>query len=401
MQQQRSKAIWIVAILVAFFFFIDPFRLFTGGRIPTVRESRETQTELANYLASAEPAADTVLDLLRTSDVVLIGESGYAREQIMFAADLIPVLDSAGVRNLGYQYANREDQALIDQLVTATTFDEQLARRILFDHLCVLGYQEHVEVFRSAWEVNRRKGSSDEPFRIVGLSNRLDYEVFTNQDDLKDPAVMAQVFATGIPDVVIAETIATEFLERNVKAVAYMQMDHAFTGLQRPSYEEELAAIGFGGTRRAGNALRDEYGNRVVSAALHGPVRDSRSRIGYGYPAGGVIDRAIPTDGGQGRTVGFVTADSPFADVRVYGDAVPADTEGGVTLRDYADAYLIVAPIDSLTGLTPIADFITEENREQAIRTFPGVSPEGASVEDLNEFIAGNAKSIADVFRKF
>ena len=400
MQQKRSRTVWIVAIVVAFFFFIDPFRLFSGSKIPTVSVDRETQSELAGFVATAGSAADAVIELLQTSDVVLIGETGYASQHVGFAAEIIPVLDSAGIRNFGYQYANREDQASIDELVTSSTFDEQLARRILFNHLSVLGFQEHVEVFRAAWEVNRRKSSSDTAFRIVALSNLLDYGAITSEDDVENPAIMKQVFASGIPDAVMAETVATEFLDKGVKAVAYLQIDHAFTGLQRPGYEEELAAVGFAGTNRAGNALRADYGARVVTAALHGPIRNSQSQTGFAYPCGSVLDDAVAALEG-GRTVGFRIAGSPFSNVPVYGDDLTAEEDAKVTLSDYADAYLVVVSLKNLAAVTPIADFITDANIDEAVRTFPGVGPEGATVEDMNKFIAGNANSMAEVFAKF
>jgi len=400
MQQQRSRLVWVIAIVVAFFFFIDPFRLFNGDRIPTARVDRETQTELALFASSAGSAPDAVVELLRTSDVVLIGETGYASQHVEFAADLIPILDSAGVHRLGYQYANTEDQALIDDLITASVFDEQLARTILFRHLSVLGFQEHVEVFRAAWEVNRRKISSEEPFRIIALSNRLNYEVITSQDDIEDPAIMKQVFASGIPDAVMAEIISSEFLDQRLKAVAYLQINHAFTGFQLPGFEEELKALGFEGIRRVGNALRADYGDRVVTAALHGPVQDTRSRTGFGYPSGGIIDKAVATLQ-DGASIGFRTADSPFAEVPIVSVTLTAGSDVDVTISDYADAYLVVAPIAKLTAVTPIPDFITVGNLEEAVRTFPGVRPEDAAVEDMNEFIAGNAQGMADIFAGF
>ena len=106
---------------------------------------------------------------------------------------------------------------------------------------------------------------------------------------------MKRVFASGVPDSVMAQIISSEFLDQHVKAVAFLQIDHAFTGFPRQGYEEELRAIGFDGVRRAGNALRADYGERVVTAALHGPVQNSRSRTGYGYPTGSIIENAVVT----------------------------------------------------------------------------------------------------------
>jgi len=398
MQNQRSRTIWVVAIAVALFFFIDPFRIFTGRRVPTARVDNETRIEMAGFVSSAPSAADAVLDLLENSDVVLIGETGYASQQLTFAANLIPVLDSAGIRNFGYEYANREDQDLIDALVTGTTFDESLARRIIFNHLSVLGFQEYVEVFRAAWQVNRRKPAGEPPFRIVALSNRLNYDAITSEDDVKDPDVMRQVFASGIPDTVMAQIIEREFLQTGEKAVAYMQIPHAWTAFERPEYSQQLAELGFPGVRRAGAALRASYGNRVVTAALHGPVRYSRSRTGFGYPCGGVVDQAASSVAERGP-VGFRVDSSPFADSTMFGDDL-VDDNGAITLSEYADAYLVVAQLGNLTAVTPIEDFITEANIDEAIRNFPGVKPENATPAEMNEFIAGNASSMAEIFAK-
>lgn len=400
MQQKRSRAVWIVAIAIAFFFIVDPFRIFSGGKIPTARIDRETESELADFVAKAPGAADTVIAMLGTSDLVLIGETGYAREQVQFAADLIPRLDSADVRVFGYQYADTEDQALIDRLLTAPTFDEDLARQILFNHLTVFGFQEHVDIFRAAWQINRRKSSGDTPFRIVALSNRLDYEAITNEDDIKDPEVMQAVFASGVPDATMARILGTEVLDRGTKAVAYLQLDHAFTGLSRTGYEDDLRAVGFTDVRRAGNELRASYGDRVVTAALHGPIQNSRSRIGFGYPTGGILDRAVAQIG-EGATAGFAVAGSPFEQVPIAGDIASEPGNETLTLGRYADAYLVVAPIGGLHAVTAIPDFITESNLDEAVRRFPGVRPENPTVKDMNDFIAGNAASMARVFAEF
>jgi hypothetical protein len=199
---------------------------------------------------------------------------------------------------------------------------------------------------------------------------------------------------------VIAETIAAEFLDKQLKAVAYMQIDHAFTGLQRPGYAEELATLGFTGTARAGNLLRAEYGDRVVTAALHGPIQNAQSRTGFGYPCGSIIDNAV-AGLADGHSVGFRTDESLFASLPVYGDDLAPEDNANVTLSDFADAYLVVAPLKNLVAVTPIVDFITDANFSQAVRDFPGVSPQDATVQDMNDFIAGNAEGMAKVFAEF
>lgn len=392
---------WIVAIVVAFFFLIDPFRLFSGRKIPEIRVTSETLQQYAAFIAETPPADETILRLLDDADVVLIGESGYARQHVQFAAELIPVLHSAGVHRLGYQYANAANQALIDRLVTDLRFDETLAREILFDHLTVFGFEEHVELFRSAWEVNRRRTGAEETFRIIGISTPPVYRAITSQKDVEDPDVMRSVFARGIPDALMAEVIAREFFDTETKAVVYVQAEHAYTGFHQTGYEQQMAQLGFEGEKRTGNILHDRYGNRVASAILHGPVQDTRSRFGFGYPLGNLVEKAYLALPEPRPTAGFRTADSPFADVAVVSDILQKGQNPQLTFGMFADAYLIVAPIRELAAVTPIPDFITVENLASAIEDFPGVSPSDASIEDLNEFIANNAAQMGNVFSEF
>ena len=132
--------------------------------------------------------------------------------------------------------------------------------------------------------------------------------------------------------------------------------------------------------------------------ALHGPVQNSTSRIGFGYPAGSVIDEAVrglP----EGRTIGFRTASSPFADVPIVSNDLTSGEN--VTVAGFADAYVVIAPISGLTVVTPIEDFITEQNVADVVRYFPGASPTEATAADLNEFIAGNADSMSRVISEF
>ena len=103
----------------------------------------------------------------------------------------------------------------------------------------------------------------------------------------------------------------------------------------------------------------------------------------------------------DGASIGFRTAGSPFAEVPMVGDILSVDGDGEVTLSDYTDAYLVVAPLARLTAVTPIPGFITAGNLDEAVRTFPGVSPQDVTVDDMNEFIAGNAQSMAKVFAAF
>ena len=403
MQQNRSRVVWFVIIAIGFLVIVDPFRWFEGDAIPrTLRVNSDVRQEMESFLARSPTAEQFVVDALEEHDLVLIGETGFVREQALYLTRLIPRLDEAGVRHLGLVHASLEDQSLIDELLTASSFDERLAHQILFNFQVIYGYQEYVEVFRSAWQVNRDREQGEQPFRIVGVGFTPDYSVIETEEDINDPEVLRQVFRNGIPDEEIAGVISEQLVEPGYRAAVYLQFPQAFTGFEQPLYRQNMEEQGFPNQKRAGNILRDRYGTRVISAIFHTPVRESRSRTGYGYPIGGVLDDIIATlpEGEHAR--GFFVADSPFSDAPISSDSLAQGLEEEeLTFQRFTDAYLTLGPIASYTAVTPIPDFIDESNLATALQEFPGPNPGDISVSEMNEYIAANAGQMTRILEQF
>ncbi|MFW6212091.1 MAG: hypothetical protein ACOC8L_04260, partial [Spirochaetota bacterium] len=111
MQQNRSRVIWFIAIGLAFFVFIDPFSLFERNNIPTMRVNSEIRASMVDFMNEAPTPERFVVEALQgDADIVLIGETGFVRQQLQFAANLIPELAEAGINHFGFQYARIEDQ---------------------------------------------------------------------------------------------------------------------------------------------------------------------------------------------------------------------------------------------------------------------------------------------------
>lgn len=401
MQNKRSRIVWFVALAIAFLFILDPFRIFEGSNIPEMRVNRELQNEMDEFLASAPDAGAYLVDAFQRHDLVMLGETGYIADQLRFLADVIPRLDAAGIHRLGFQYANRDDQALIDELLTGSSFDEALAEEILFRHMVILGYEEHREVFRSAWRVNRSKGEDEEPFRIIGINRTPDYSLIEEQGDVEDPEILRRLFADGIPDRVMVETIMDEIVEPGYKGLVYTQIEHAFTEYDQLEYRETMTERGLPNERRAGNLLADRLGNRVMTVLFHTPLQDTRSRVGYGYPIGGLLDAAYENLPAGVTSVGFDVAASPYAEAPITSDVLTEDREDELTLEQLTDGYLLISTIAGYTAVTPIEGFITEENIATARRQFPGPDPGEVSAGELNEFIAGTAASMTRILEEF
>ncbi len=400
MQSNRSRIVWFVAIGLAFLFIVDPFRWFESDNIPRMRVNNEIQNEMREFLASAPSADRYIVDSLQSHDIVMIGETGYVKEQLEFLSELIPALDAAGIRHLGYQYANREDQQLIDELITSVTFDESLADRIMFNHMVILGYEEHRNVFRAAWQVNRSKSENEEPFRIIGISITPDYTLIREQSDIEDPEILQRVFARGIPDVVMAETVMNEIVNPGHRGVVYTKLEHSLTDFVQEQYSTSMAERGFPDQTRAGNILARRLGDRVMTAIFHTPLQDTRSRTGYGFPVGGLMDKMLD-ELPEGRHPGFSVAESPYAEAPITSDVFTEGTEEDVTLETLTDGYLLISRIADYETVTPIASFITQDNIERARAEFPGADPGEVSVEEMNEFMAGTLTAMARVFEGF
>ena len=400
MQNRRSRAVWFVAIAIAFFFILDPFRLFQQDNVPRMRVNRDVERQMTEFLTASPEAAEYVVGLFRNHDLVLIGETGYVREQLEFLAELIPALDEAGIRHLGFQYANRDDQERIDALITAPSFDERLANEIMFDHMVIMGYEEHRDVFRAAWEVNQGKSVGEEPFRIIGISRPPDYTYIRSEGDADDPAVLQEAFARGVPDAVMARTILERIVEAGHKGVAYMRNEHAYTRFVQDQYTIRMEERGFPGEQRAGNQLADRLGDRVKAVLFHTPLQDTRSRFGFGYPVGGIVDNAKKTIP-EGRRPGFTVAQAPYAEAPISSDVITEHVEEDLQFQQFTDGYLLINRLADYRAVTPIPGFVTAENLERARAEFPGPDPGEVTVEDMNEFISGMAASMAQIFEKF
>jgi hypothetical protein len=405
MQRKQSRIVWLVVIIIAFFFLIDPFRLFTSRAMPQYRTNDEMKEEMIEFFRSAPEGMRFVVELAENHDIVMLAASGYrnpqfVKQEVDFVADLIPELQRAGVSLLGLEYAAKSDQDRIDALLTDVNFDVQLAREILFNHRVTAGYEEYVNLYRSAWAANRNLADDQEPFRIVALSDPPDYSLITRTQDVENPEIMQQVLRDGPTDDQIAGSLI-DLVSGGEAVVVFTEAQHAFTGFEQNNYTEAMTELGFEGARTAGNTLRERFGDRVVMVAMHGPLEDSRPKSGYGYPLGGLIESTIGELEPNQRTRGFLTAEFPLSDAPIISNVVQQNQDPEILFSDYSDGYLILGRIADYTPLTPISGFVTEETLDAAIAGFPGADPGTITVAQMNQFIADTAASMTDVFAAF
>ncbi len=348
----------------------------------------ELQAELDAWLAEhGKDPVDYVVGLFADHDVVLLGEQHRVRHDPLFVGSLIEPLYRAGVRTLCSEFARREDQALIDSVVTAPEWREDLARTIAFNSLVTWGYREYLDIYRAVWELNRSLAPGALRFRVLGLGDSPDWSLIQTPEDRDNPEVMRRVWRGGGEEH-WARVILDE-VEAGEKVLVYSGIHHAFSEYQQPIvWEGEFVRFE---TTRMGNYVYRAIGKRAVTVFLHAPWKGPG---GYDdemvHPADGVIDALMLNRSGGPYAVGFSLGGSPFGQLRIENAVYRCGFED-FRLAEFADGWIYTKPISEYEGMTPIANWINEANIEMARLQMPNPAFRDASIERFNAGIARDA----------
>lgn len=349
--------------------------------------------ELLLYLQnSASNPEDYVVSKFEDHDVVFLGEWHRIRHDVQLVQRLIPRLYAAGIRHLGIEFGNAEDQQLADQLVTSPRYDEALARELTFRYFPSWGYREYIDLYRYAWTLNQSLPEGAEPFRIVHLSYRIRW-------DLQKPQMTAEdrrlVFHKGSTDDHMAEVILREFIDQERKALVYCGLNHAFTRYRQPNYDFERGEVRTLVNNRAGNIVYREAPGRVFLISLHAPWPTKESFNEHALPMGGVIDEVLAK---YGRPAGFDVRGTPFGRLRDGKTYYSAGYED-FSLEDMVDGYIFQKPIGDYEGVTVDPQFVTDENFSEAVLFSPNLAGRDRLTAP-GDFIDG-MRSDADLRKRF
>ena len=399
---KRNTLLVVLVVVAGVFLVLNPLQLFTRGG---PRRSAPAAAVFAPLLRFAETSwrspEDYVLSAFERHDLVLLGEFFKIRQNVQLVHDLVPRLYASGIRNLGIEYALSDDQAEIDSLVTAPAWDESRARAVTFHWLVTWGYREYIGLYRAAWEVNHARPAGTQPFRIVGLNVRQNWEFLQVQKDLTDPAAIARIFANGVPEAHMADVIDREFTRKGQKALVFCGTQHVFTRYRSPTYEKSLAQVKLPETRRMGNIVYARIGARAFSISLHEPWPDESQKSGLTYAADGAIDALIDALAPDKRSGGWDLGGTPLGALPL-GRSAYSDAGKNGTLNDLFDGYIVQGPIAGYAMVTPIPDFVSAADAPAAGRGFPGVKPATPpTAEQLNQAIADDLQSLAKALSQF
>ncbi len=389
----RRTLYTIVIVVILFFLFFNPFKQCSNENVPLPYVPQDTLEKLETYVVErAQSPEDYIIDTFDVRDIVFVGEFGQIKQQVGLIESIIPAMYENGIRHLGVEIALREDQKLIDDVLTANEYDREAVKQILFNRLVVWGFEEYASIFEAAWRVNRDREEGAEPFRIIGLNNSPNWHLLEDQKEMNNPEKIAQVFEPGIPDAFIAETIMEELVRKDYKALIYTSTEHALTRFELKKYTENAHDLKLSETRRTGNIVYDRIGDDAFTILLHSPWPYQKSQSLITYPAEGAIDRLLKKLPEDLERIGFDVVGTPFEELSAERNDYAAAYDD-LTLGDICDGYIVLGPLEEYEVVTPIPEFIDESNIDEAVRNFPGPNIDSSSVEDMNAYIRNVAES--------
>jgi hypothetical protein len=328
--------------------------------------SPEAVARLASYLADHwQTPEQYIAGLFVTRDVVLLGEEHTVRYNLELAQALIPVLYETGVFNFGMEFGAVEDQVALDALVTGERYDEDTARRLMFNYNSGRAFREYMDIYRAAWAFNRTLPRAARPFRVLNLSYRYDW---ADAPVVRTPVNARRIYHRGPMDAFRAGVVQREVLDQGEKILILTGTPHAFTRYRIPLYDFNAPDFVRFEERNLGQLLPKLASARVACVLLHQAFHSKQhgdaQRV---HPAGGAIDQVL--EAFTNRRVGFDLVGSPLGDLT--DDSFYATGYEDFRLSQLADGYIYDRPFAEFESCTLDEAFLSEANWLEAQRQFP------------------------------
>jgi hypothetical protein len=328
--------------------------------------SAEAVALLRAYLTTHWQAPEQyIVSLFKTRDVVLLAEDHAIRHNLHLAHALVPLLYQAGVHNLGMEFGASEDQAALDHLVTAERYDENIARRLMFNYNVGWAFQEYLDVYRAAWTFNRTLPSGARRFRILNLSYQYQW---AEAPVVRTPENARTIYPRGPIDAYRAERTWREVLDRGEKILILTGTPHAFTRYRIPLYDFNAESFVRFEDRNLGQRLYQQAPDRVACVMLHQAFPSQwQGSAELVFPAQGAIDQVL--DVFVDKRVGFDLSGTPFGELLEA--SYYATGYDDFRLSHLADGYVYERPFAEYEGCTLDEAFVNETNWPEVQRQYP------------------------------
>jgi hypothetical protein len=273
-----------------------------------------------------------VISKFKDYDYVFLGEYHRNKQDVEFVTSLIPKLYKNGIRNIAYEFYEYANQPIIDSLLSAKEWDEQILFHKLSKGFAVnWGYTEYLNLIKKAWEFNQTLKDGQPKFRVVMMQ----YEYFPCKKGL-------EVYGGVDPDKFMADVVEKEIISKGEKALIYCGIHHAFTSYKQPIYDFEQKKLQGLSDKRLGNILHRKYPERTFTIFLHSPwISWKGFEEQCVRPVDGAIDSAMAML--KNKPVGF-DIKNKFAGTLKSTDSYYAFGYTNFKLSDFCDGYIFLLP---------------------------------------------------------
>ncbi|MBQ4819588.1 ChaN family lipoprotein [Aquimarina sp. MMG016] len=334
-----------------------------------------------------------VVNKTKEYDMVILGEDHAIKNNLDFVTQLIPQLYEAGVYTLGMEFGAYEKQATLDSLVTGKTYDEQVARDMMYFYNVGWAYREYMDIYKTVWKFNTNLSPDQRKFRILNISYQYDWSEF---EGTPTPENMSNVFYKGTPNKFRTEVITKEIVSKEDKIVLLVGTPHAYTKYKQASLAANQDDFCHYDDGSLGNRLYQQYPSKVFSIFLHGPFYNKPNKAPFLLsPANGNIEALIEKR--DNIPVGFDLQDTPLGKLR--DDSNYATCYPDFTLDKLFDGYIFLVPFKNMEPCTIDQDFFKNKDWINTKLQLPDPHWHG-EVDNLDEYWK-QIKGYADVKSRY
>jgi len=308
-----------------------------------------------------------VVSKFKNHDIIFLGEDHRVKENVEFVSQIIPELYKNGIHNVGVEFGASEHQKEVDSLINAPEYNENRIRKMMFDYNSGWAYKEYMNLYKTAWKLNKTLPKNAKKFRIINLSYQYDWTGFSGQ---KTPENMKKVFHKGNTEKFRTEIVKKEIISQNEKILILTGLNHAFTKYRQSIYDYTSDNFVRFENGYFGNLVYKDFPEKTFSIILHRPLNNYPNHQPYLVsPANGAIEKIMKKLGNQPS--GFDLAGNPLGNLK----DTSAFSMGYENFRllDFMDGYIFLKPLNELSNCTVDEEFfnIIQQNWQEALKTVP------------------------------
>ena len=327
------------------FFVIVVLMLFS---ITTYSQNSMIETCSTYLKENGQSPKEYVISKFAQYDYVFLGEYHRNKQDVDLVIDLIPDLYETGIRNIAYEFYEHTSQSIVDSLLTAKEWNEELLYHKLSKGAGVTwGYSEYLNIFEKVWEFNQTLSADQPKFRIVLLGGEFNP---CNEDP----------FGGSDPDVFMADVVEKEIISKKEKALVYCGIHHAFTTYMQPIYDFEQGKFIRFNTTRLGNVIHKKYPEKTFTIFLHAPwVSHKGWEEQKVKPVNGVIDSVMLVL--NNTPMGFDVKNTIIGKLKAT-NTYYAFGYDDFKLEDFCDGYIFQLPYKKVKFVSVAPNFYDEYN---------------------------------------